>query len=69
LQDQYWKVRAAACTAIANFNLQMADKGIPILMRLLRDGSQNKQLVAETIIALGPLGETQLIGLLKQNHS
>jgi HEAT repeat protein len=47
----------------------MADKGIPILMRLLRDGSQNKQLVAETIIALGPLGETQLIGLLKQNHS
>ena len=69
LEDQYWKVRAAACTAIANFREQMADKGIPILMRLLKDGTQSKQLVAETIVALGPHGETQLIALLKQHHS
>ena len=61
LQDSYWKVRAAACTAIASFKEQMADKGIPILMKLLSDGQQNKQLVAETIIAMGPQGETQLI--------
>ena len=47
----------------------MADKGIPILMRLLKDGTQSKQLVAETIVALGPHGETQLIALLKQHHS
>ena len=39
LEDQYWKVRAAACTAIANFREQMADKGIPRLMRLLKDGT------------------------------
>jgi HEAT repeat protein len=42
LQDSYWKVRAAACTAIANFKEQMADKGLPILMKLLSDGQQNK---------------------------
>jgi HEAT repeat protein len=54
LQDPYWKVRAAACTAIANFKEQMADKGLPILMKLLSDGQQNKQLVAETIISMGP---------------
>ena len=38
LKDPVWKVRAAACTAIANFKEQMADKGLPILMKLLSDG-------------------------------
>ena len=57
LQDPYWKVRAAACTSIANFGTQMAKEGIPILMKMLKEGQQNKQIVAETIILLGPMGE------------
>jgi hypothetical protein len=47
----------------------MADKGLPILMKLLSDGQQNKQLVAETIISMGPQGETMLISLIKKNQT
>ena len=47
----------------------MADPGIPILMKLLKDGQQNKQIVAETIIALGPQGETELIALIRKNEA
>ena len=47
----------------------MATQGLPILLKLLKDGQQNKQIVAETIIALGPKGETQLISLIKKNQS
>lgn len=46
----------------------MADRGIPILMKLLKEGQQSKQVVAETIIALGPQGESQLIALI-MNHN
>lgn len=62
-------MRAAACAAIADFGPQMADPGIPILMKLLKDGQQNKQIVAETIIALGPQGETELIALIRKNEA
>lgn len=68
LQDPYWKVRAAACIAIANFGDQMSERGLPILMKLLQEGQQSKQVVAETIIALGPQGEAQLIAVIKNNN-
>lgn len=38
-------------------------------MKLLRDGQQNKQIVAETIIALGARGETEMISLLRKNEA
>ena len=47
----------------------MATQGLPILLKLLKDGQQNKQIVAETIIALGPKGEMKLISLIKKNQS
>ena len=47
----------------------MAAQGLPILLKLLKDGQQNKQIVAETIIALGPRGETELISLIKKSPS
>ena len=68
LNDHYWKVRAAACGAISNFGTQMAQEGLPILLKLMREGNQSKQVVAETIIAMGPQGEAQLIALIK-NHT
>ena len=68
LQDNYWKVRAAGCTAVSCFGLQMAAQGLPLLMKLLKEGQQSKQMVAETIIALGPQGEQQLIALIKQSE-
>lgn len=69
LQSPHWRVRAAACTSIANFGPILADCCLPILMKLLRDGSQNKQIVAETIISLGPRGETEMISLLRTHES
>jgi hypothetical protein len=69
LQDSYWKVRTAACTAISSFGEQLADKGLPILMKIFKEGNQSKQIVAETIIALGPKGEQQLIALIKSNQN
>lgn len=69
LMSPHWRVRAAACTSIANFGGMMADSCLPILMKLLRDGQQNKQIVAETIIALGPRGETEMISLLRKNEA
>jgi hypothetical protein len=69
LQSSYWKVRAAACTAIASFGPQMAERGLPILLKLFKEGNNNRQILAETIISLGPKGEQQLIALIKQNQS
>lgn len=57
LQNNIWKVRAAACTAISAFGSQMADKGLPILHKLFKEGNNNRQILAETIISLGPRGE------------
>ena len=57
LRDQYWKVRAAACTAVAQIGESVAHETIPILSKLLKDGSVNRQTVAETMINVGTLGE------------
>ena len=38
LKDSYWKVRAAACTAVAQIGEPVAQVTIPILTKLLRDG-------------------------------
>lgn len=46
----------------------MAQEGLPILLKLMREGNQSKQVVAETIIAMGPQGEAQLIALIKNHH-
>jgi hypothetical protein len=42
LKSPHWRVRAASCTSIANFGEIMAESCLPILMKLLRDGQQNK---------------------------
>jgi len=65
LKDSYWKVRAAACTAVAQIGPAVAEQTLPILARLLREGNVNRQTVAETIIKVGDLGEQCLVQLLK----
>ena len=42
LKDQYWKVRAAACTAVAQLGESVAHATIPVLSKLLRDGNVNR---------------------------
>lgn len=43
----------------------VAEATLPILAKLLRDGSVNKQTVAETMINVGTLGEQCLVQILK----
>lgn len=57
LKDNYWKVRAAACTAVAQIGEPVAQQTLPILTKLLREGLVNRQTVAETMINLGNIGE------------
>lgn len=62
-------MRAAACTAISSFGEVIASKALPVLLKIFKEGQQNKQVVAETIISLGSKGEQQLIALVKQSAS
>lgn len=65
LKDSYWKVRAAACTAVAHLGDSVASATIPVLTKILRDGSVNRQTVAETMINVGAQGEQTLVQILK----
>lgn len=66
LKDSYWKVRTAACISLASAGPSIANSAIPILYKILRDGSINRNTVAETIVRLGPIGEKLLIDMLNK---
>lgn len=66
LKDSYWKVRTAACISLASAGHHIANSAIPILYKILRDGSINRNTVAETIVRLGPIGEKLLIDMLNK---
>jgi HEAT repeat protein len=62
LTDSYFKIRAAACQAISQIGEDcgdypefesLANRALPILQKLLKDGQLNKQSVAETIVQVG----------------
>lgn len=73
LNDPFFKVRAAACSSIAQFGVsecassfefeRLSGTVIPILVKLLRDGQLNKQTVAETIVLMGAFGEQTLVNI------
>ena len=45
LKDNYWKVRTAACLAIGFMGENISDQVYPILTKILRDGSVNRNTV------------------------
>jgi len=45
----------------------IAQAALPSLRKTLKDGSVNRQTVAETIINLGSLGIQEIISLLKED--
>ena len=61
LKDEFWKVRSAACISLASAGLPAANIAIPVLAKILKDGSINRATVAETIVRLGPQGEKLVI--------
>ena len=75
MQDPYFKVRAHACTAISQLSSveaglspqdfeKLSEQVLPVLVKLLRDGQLNKQIVAETIVLMGARGEQTLVSIL-----
>ena len=66
LRDSYWKVRTAACISLASAGHNIASSAIPILYKILKDGSINRNTVAETIVRLGPSGEKLLVDMLNR---
>lgn len=67
LTNSYWKVRTTACMAISSMGPGIAPSALPTLRKILKDGSVNRQTVAETIISLGSLGIQEIIYLLKED--
>lgn len=64
LKDEFWKVRSAACISLASAGLPAANVAIPVLAKILKDGSINRATVAETIVRLGPQGEKLVIEIM-----
>ena len=60
-----WKIKVACLNAISEFGSKCSDITIPILLKILKEQSTNKQLVAETLLKLGEDGEKNIISILK----
>ncbi len=68
MKDNYWKVKTAACIAIGCLGEQAAAPSMSLLLKILKDGSVNKQITAESIISMGVAGVQSLIEFLKREH-
>ncbi|OMJ91342.1 hypothetical protein SteCoe_6137 [Stentor coeruleus] len=66
LKDEFWKVRSAACISIASAGPSVANIAIPVLLKILKEGSINRATVAETIVRLGVQGEKIMIDILNK---
>lgn len=72
LKDSHWNVRAAAVSALTSFGTEVStDKGveklcIPLLLKLLKDGSVNRNEVAKCLISIGDKGVLQVMTLMRQ---
>ena len=64
LKDNYPHVRNSACSSLKFIGKQCPRKVLPILLKLLKEGTVNRQVVAESIVGLGSEGQVQLIDLL-----
>lgn len=64
LKDEYLQVRNAACLALSSAGRPAAKTLIPLLIKKLKDGSINRNYVAETIVKLGPDGEKKVIEIM-----
>jgi HEAT repeat protein len=64
LKDNYPQVRSAACAALRVVGQQSPKRVLPVLMKLVREGSVSRQVVAESIVGLGSDGQVLLIDLL-----
>jgi HEAT repeat protein len=67
LTNPFWKVRTTACMAVCAMGEGIAQSALPVLTKILKDGTVNRQTVSETMINLGPLGEQTILTILKED--
>lgn len=66
LKDNYWKVRTAACVSLGCIPTnECLHSSLPLLIKILNDGSINRLTVCETIMRFGQKGEEILLNLLR----
>lgn len=63
-QDEYWKVRFAAVQALGRFG-SSAESAIPLLVKVLKDGSVNRNETAITLACLGQKGMQALVDTMR----
>lgn len=72
LKDNFYNVRFACCLAMRNIGDKEANRkeiskaAVPILLKILKDGSINRKEVAHTIVSLGDFGTIELMSILKK---
>eukprot|EP00742_Colponemidia_sp_Colp-10_P013942 GILJ01015785.1.p1 GENE.GILJ01015785.1~~GILJ01015785.1.p1 ORF type:complete len:1102 (+),score=158.76 GILJ01015785.1:87-3392(+) len=65
LRDEFWKVRYSACIALGQLGPSVARNVVPVLAKILKEGTINRNAVADTLVRLGTEGEAVLVELLR----
>ena len=64
LQNNMWKVKKASMYALSQFGSRAAKNSLPYLIKLLKESSINKNIIAKTIVKLGIEGEGVLLKIM-----
>ena len=59
-----WKVKKASMYTLSQFGSRAAKNSLPYLIKLLKESSINKNLIAKTIVKLGIEGEGVLLKIM-----
>ena len=64
LQNNMWKVKKASMYTLSQFGSRAAKNSLPYLIKLLKESSINKNIIAKTIVKLGIEGEGVLLKIM-----
>ncbi len=64
VQNNMWKVKKASLYALSQFGERAAKNSLPYLVKLLKESSINKNVIAQTIVKLGLEGEGVLLKIM-----
>eukprot|EP00698_Gefionella_okellyi_P020850 TRINITY_DN6629_c0_g3_i2.p1 TRINITY_DN6629_c0_g3~~TRINITY_DN6629_c0_g3_i2.p1 ORF type:complete len:672 (-),score=98.43 TRINITY_DN6629_c0_g3_i2:1567-3582(-) len=65
LRDGYWRVRHCACIALGRLG-EVASSAVPQLIKVLREGSVNRQNTAAALAACGNEGVEALLAIVRE---
>ncbi len=68
LKSNMWKVKTSCFFTLTQFGPRCSKQAIPALFKLLKESAINKQAIAETIVKLGPEGESALLSLMNTEN-